>query len=148
MLRWFDTDPAHKALAIISGERREGRSYIAANLAVVFSQLGEHTLLIDADMRNPSQHKLFGLDNGGGLSAVLSGRGRPVTVKHVPGLPDLWVLPAGAPPPNPLELLARPQFPATPRRTGAEIQTSSCLTLLLRGNTPTRRPLPCAPAPR
>jgi len=110
MLRWFDTDPAHKALAIISSDRREGRSYIAANLAVAFSQLGERTLLIDADMRNPSQHKLFGLDDDGGLSAVLSGRGRPVTVKHVPGLPDLWLLPAGAPPPNALELLGRPQF--------------------------------------
>ena len=55
MLRWFDNNPARKALAIVSGERREGRSYIAANLAVVFSQLGQHTLLIDADMRNQCQ---------------------------------------------------------------------------------------------
>jgi protein-tyrosine kinase len=110
MLRWFDNDPTRKALAIVSGERREGRSYIAANLAVVFSQLGQHTLLIDADMRNPRQHDFFGLDNGGGLSAALSGRGGPVTIKHIPGLPDLWVLTSGAPPPNPLELIARPQF--------------------------------------
>ena len=111
MLRWFDSDPARKALAIVSGERCEGRSYVAANLAVVFSQLGQHTLLIDADMRNPSQHNFFGLNSGSGLSEALSGRGGPVTIKHVSGLPDLWVLPAGAPPPNPLELLARPQFP-------------------------------------
>jgi chain length determinant protein tyrosine kinase EpsG len=111
MLRWFDNDPARKALAIISGERREGRSYIAANLAVVFSQLGQHTLLVDADMRNSSQHKLFGLDNSGGLSEALSGRGGPVTIRHISGLPELWVLPAGASPPNPLELLARPRFP-------------------------------------
>jgi len=111
MLRWFDNDPTRKALAIVSGERREGRSYIAANLAVVFSQLGQHTLLIDADMRNPSQHKLFGLDNSGGLSEALSGRGGPVTIRHISGLPELWVLPSGASPPNPLELLARPRFP-------------------------------------
>ena len=111
MLRWFDNDPTRKALAIVSGKRREGRSYIAANLAVVFSQLGQHTLLIDADMRNPSQHHLFGVDNSGGLSEALSGRGGPVTIKHISGLPDLWVLPAGASPPNPLELLARPKFP-------------------------------------
>ena len=111
MLRWFDNDPTRKALAIVSGERREGRSYIAANLAVVFSQLGQHTLLIDADMRNPSQHTLFGLDNSGGLSEALSGRGGPVTIRHISGLPELWVLPAGASPPNPLELLARPRFP-------------------------------------
>ena len=111
MLRWFDNDPTRKALAIVSGERREGRSYIAANLAVVFSQLGQHTLLIDADMRNPSQHNLFGIDNSGGLSEALSGRGGPVTIRHISGLPELWVLPSGASPPNPLELLARPRFP-------------------------------------
>ncbi len=111
MVRWFDTDPARKALAIVSGARNEGRSFIAANLAVVFSQLGEHTLLIDTDMRNPCQHKLFGLDNRGGLSAVLSGRGGPETIQRIPSLLDLSVLPAGALPPNPLELLARPLFP-------------------------------------
>lgn len=111
MLRWFDNDPAHKTMAIISGERREGRSYIAANLAVAFSQLGRHTLLIDADMRNPFQHKLFGLEYDSGLSEALSRRGGALTVKHISGLPDLWVVPAGARPPNPLELLAQPQFP-------------------------------------
>jgi receptor protein-tyrosine kinase len=110
MLRWIDGTPGHKALAIISAERKEGRSFLAANLAVLFSQLGAHTLLIDADMRNPSQHNFFGLDNGGGLSEALSGRVNPVTIKHISGLPDLWVLTAGTPPPNPLELLARPKF--------------------------------------
>jgi len=110
MLRWFDTDVAHKALAIVSAERKEGRSFIAANLAVVFSQLGEHTLLIDADMRNPRQHQLFGLDNRAGLSAVLSGRGGPNAIQRIPSLLDLSVLPAGTQPPNPSELLGRPNF--------------------------------------
>lgn len=110
MLRWFDTDASRKTLAIVSAERHEGRSYIAANLAVAFSQLGEHTLLIDADLRNPSQHKLFGLDNRSGLSAVLSGRGGPDTIQRIPALRDLSVLPAGAQPPNPSELLARQEF--------------------------------------
>ena len=111
MVRWFDTDPARKALAVVSAARNEGRSFIAANLAVVFSQLGEHTLLIDADLRNPCQHKLFNLDNRAGLSAVLSGRGGPEAIQRIPSLLDLSVLPAGALPPNPLELLARPLFP-------------------------------------
>ncbi len=111
MLRWFDTDPARKALAVVSAERHEGRSFIAANLAVVFSQLGEHTLLIDADLRNPCQHQLFGLDNRAGLSAVLSGRGGPEAIQRIPALLDLSVLPAGAVPPNPLELLGRALFP-------------------------------------
>ncbi len=110
MLRWVDIDPAHKALTIVSADRHEGRSFIAANLAVVFSQLGEHTLLIDADLRNPCQHQLFGLDNRAGLSTVLSGRAGPEAVQRIPALLDLSVLPAGVLPPNPLELLARPLF--------------------------------------
>ena len=110
VLRWFDNAPERKALTVISGERREGRSYIAANLAVVFSQLGERTLLIDADMRHPCQHELFGIDNRAGLSAVLSGRGGRELIQRIPGLVDLSVLPAGTLPPNPLELLAQPLF--------------------------------------
>jgi protein-tyrosine kinase len=110
MLRWLGTNPAHKALAIVSAERKDGRSFIASNLAVVFSQLGERTLLIDADMRNPSQHRLFGIDNRTGLSALLSGRGGPEAIKRIPTMLDLSVLPAGALPPNPSELLSRPLF--------------------------------------
>jgi len=110
MLRWFDADGSRKALAIVSAERGEGRSFIAANLAIVFSQLGEHTLLVDADLRNPCQHKLFGLDNRAGLAAMLTGRGGPETIQRIPALRDLSVLPAGVRPPNPSELLARPEF--------------------------------------
>jgi receptor protein-tyrosine kinase len=108
MLRWFD--PERKALAVVSAGRNEGRSFIAANLAVVFSQLGEHTLLIDADMRNPSQHKLFGLENRAGLSSLLAGRCGSEAIQRIPALLDLSVLPAGPPPPNPSELLARALF--------------------------------------
>ena len=110
MLRWFDSDVAHKALAIVSAERNEGRSFITANLAIVFSQLGERTLLIDADLRNPVQHRLFALDNRAGLSAMLTGRAGNEAIQRVPALRDLSVLSAGAQPPNPSELLARPDF--------------------------------------
>ena len=110
MLRWFDSDPARKTLAIVSAARKEGRSFIAANLAVVFSQLGEHTLLIDADLRHPRQQELFALENRVGLSAVLSGRAGAEAIQRIPSLLDLWVLPSGAQPPNPLDLLARPLF--------------------------------------
>jgi protein-tyrosine kinase len=108
MLRWLDSDPAFKALAVVSAARKEGRSFIASNLAVTFSQLGQRTLLIDADLRNPCQHRLFGIDNRVGLSAVLSGRAGPETMQPIPALPSLAVLPAGTLPPNPEELLARP----------------------------------------
>lgn len=110
MLRWFDSEAQHKAIAITSPEHGEGRSWLAANLAVVFSQLGERTLLIDADMRRPRQHELFKLDNRVGLSAILSGRAGGEAVKRITPLLGLSVLPAGATPPNPQELLARPAF--------------------------------------
>lgn len=121
MLRWLDSEPETKSLAILSATRSEGRSFIAANLAVVFAQLGERTLLIDADLRNPCQHHLFGLGNTVGLSAVLSGRAGPETVQRIPLLPSLSVLSAGALPPNPQELLARPAFPALLRQLEANL---------------------------
>ena len=110
MIRWFDNEPARRSLAVVSAARGEGRSFIAANLAVVFSQLGERTLLIDADLRNPVQHALFAVDNRVGLSACLSGRGGPDAVMPIPGLRNLFLLPSGTVPPNPQELLARRIF--------------------------------------
>lgn len=110
MLRWFATAPERKGLAVVSADRGEGRSYLAANLAIVFSQLGERTLLIDADLRTPRQSQLFGLGKRSGLSDLLAGRAGLETIVPVPALRDLAVLPAGARPPNPQELLGRPQF--------------------------------------
>lgn len=110
MLRWFKLDLRLKHLAIVSPGRDEGRSYLAANLAVVFSQLGERTLLIDADMRHPRQHALFSLQNRTGLSTLLSGRAGADVVERIAPLQNLAVLTSGPIPPNPQELLARPAF--------------------------------------
>lgn len=111
MLRELNPDSPNRSLAIISPDSGEGRSYLAANLAVVFSQLGENVLLIDADLRKPRQHQLFCLGNQPGLSAVLSGRVQiSDAICRVTSLLGLSVLPAGATPPNPQELLARPAF--------------------------------------
>lgn len=120
MLRWFGAEPERKALAVVSPARGEGRSFLAANLAVVFSQLGEHTLLIDADMRHPRQHELFGLENRSGLSAILSGRGEVNAIERIPSLLDLSVLSAGAVPPNPQELISRPLFSRLMEELGRE----------------------------
>jgi chain length determinant protein tyrosine kinase EpsG len=107
--RWFN-DVGHKALAVTSPGRGEGRSWMAANLATVFAQIGERTLLIDADMRHPHQHSLFNLNNSVGLSALLTGRaGKEAACRIHPQL-RLFVLPAGIQPPNPQELLGRPVF--------------------------------------
>jgi protein-tyrosine kinase len=107
--RWSN-DAERKVLAVTSPGRAEGRSWLAANLATVFAQKGERTLLIDADLRHPRQHQLFNLNNSVGLSALLTGRaGREIVARIHPRL-RLFVLPAGLLPPNPQELLARPAF--------------------------------------
>jgi len=110
MWRWFETGKERRALAVTSAESGDGRSFLAANLAVVFSQQHQRTLLIDADMRAPRQHQLFGLENRTGLSAVLAGRSGHSAIQRVPSLVDLSVLTAGALPPNPSELLGLPAF--------------------------------------
>jgi protein-tyrosine kinase len=99
-----------KSIAIVSPGRREGRSCLAANLAVVFSQLGQSTLLIDADMRHGRQHQLFDVDNSAGLSSVLSGRIETAPVAQLTDLAALSILPVGPLPPNPQELLGGINF--------------------------------------
>lgn len=110
MLRWFDGSPQQGALAMTSVDRADGKSFICANLGVVFSQLGEKTLIIDADLRNSTQHLKFGVQNRMGLSGLLSGRAGMEEILAVPGLNNLAVLPAGPLPPNPQELLGRESF--------------------------------------
>jgi len=108
-LRWVNSQERN-TLAITSAGRGEGRTWLAANLAVVFAQLGRRTLIIDADMRNPRLHLIFNLENAVGLSALLTGRaGREIVTRIHPQL-RLFVLPAGIVPPNPQELLGRPVF--------------------------------------
>jgi protein-tyrosine kinase len=112
LVRWYNRESGRNALVITSPERGEGRSYVAANLAIVFSQLGARTLLVDADLRNPRQHQVFHLPAGHGLSTVLAGRTDLNSTFPVPGLQRLSVLPSGPLPPNPQELLSRPAFGA------------------------------------
>jgi receptor protein-tyrosine kinase len=111
-MRWLKDETRPSAMCIVSPARREGRSRLAANLAIAFSQAGERTLLIDGDMRNPSQHILFGLGNQNGLSRLLAGRMDERVVSFVSGLPGLGVLTAGPTPPNPMELLGTSTFSA------------------------------------
>ena len=92
-------------LAIISPCSHEGRSQLAAELAVAFSQLGQRTLLIDADLRRPTLHSLFGVEVQWGLAQSLA-FGEPPHLIGVEGLPFLTVLPSGPRVPNPLELLS------------------------------------------
>ncbi len=108
--RWFTGEPDQSAMAVASVDQGDGKSFICANLAVVFAQLGESTLIIDADLRSATQQKIFGLRNRMGLSGVLSGRAGLSEVRRMRSLPKLSILPAGAMPPNPQELLSRGTF--------------------------------------
>ena len=109
-LRWLERGRGcveRPSLAVTGVGRGEGRSFVAANLAVMFAQNGARTLLVDADLRHPVQHRLFHVDNRRGLSTLLAGRDAGEAIVPVPGLPQLFVLPAGPLPPNPQELIGR-----------------------------------------
>ncbi|MCU6498867.1 chain length determinant protein tyrosine kinase EpsG [Rugamonas sp. A1-17] len=108
MLRWFAR--GRKSLVVLGVDGGDGASLFTANLAVVFSQLGEHTLLVDANLRKPSQHEIFDLKTKQGLSDVLAGRADTSAIAKVDAFVDLSVLAAGTLPPNPQELLSRSTF--------------------------------------
>ena len=110
LLRWFHD--GRKTLAIGGATVDEGASYLAANLAVLFAQMGRKVLLVDANMRQPRQQEIFNLGKGMGLSDILAERVPSVEMRTVKPFQTLGVLPAGSPPPNPAELLARPTFDA------------------------------------
>ena len=108
MLRWFAR--GSKSLVVLGMEPGDGASLFTANLAVVFSQLGEHTLLVDANLRKPRQHEIFDLKTRQGLSDVLAGRAELDIIAKVESFVALSVLAAGTLPPNPQELLSRSSF--------------------------------------
>ena len=107
-LRWFSEE--HKQLALVGLGPGVGCSLLTANLAIVFSQLGQRTVLVDANLRNPRQHQVFNLKQKIGLSEILAGSVGMDAVSKIPSFVDLSVLPAGTIPPNPQELLGRPAF--------------------------------------
>ncbi len=120
LLRSQDTTEkaSRPALAVVSVDSGDGKTYFCANLAVALAQLGGKVLLIDADMRGARMHQVFDVDNSNGLSGVLSGRGGKGVIKAVKDVPNLFVLPVGVQPPNPLELVEGPAFAMLLREVG------------------------------
>lgn len=108
LMRQDDRDISHR-VAILSPGAGEGRSQLAAELAIAFSQLGEPTLLVDGDLRHGCQHRLFNASNVQGLGCALSGQDgvQPLAVN---GPDPLFLLGAGPPLQDPLERLSDPQF--------------------------------------
>jgi receptor protein-tyrosine kinase len=99
-------------MAVLSPCDGEGRSRLAAELAIGFAQLDRRTLLVDADMRRPTQHGLFGTDNDIGLAQALTDGG-PQHFHGVNGLPRMALVTSGDVPRNPLELLSGRIFERT-----------------------------------
>lgn len=110
MMRLFAGEGPNRALAVVSSERGDGKTFFAANLAVSLAQLGGRTLLIDADLREPRQHEVFAIRPAVGLSGILTGRQEASVIHQVADVPTLFLLPVGVTPPNPLELVERPAF--------------------------------------
>lgn len=96
-----------RSIVVTSSGPSEGKSTTAANLAVVFAQSGAKTLLVDADLRRPTSHLTFDLDNIKGLSSLLSVKRLSLDdVIQRTDMPNLFVLPSGPLSPHPSELLA------------------------------------------
>lgn len=87
-----------RTLALVSPEAGDGRSFLAANLATLFALSGRRTLLVDADFRNPCQHRLFGTDAAPGLSEFLRQETDREVIHPVANIPGLHLLPAGRDP--------------------------------------------------
>jgi receptor protein-tyrosine kinase len=109
LLLLHETGRGANVLAVVSPGPGEGRSQLCAELAISFAQLGRRTLLVDADMRRPQQHVLFGSSNQHGLSQSIAHNQKPY-YHPVTGLPFMHLLTAGPIPPNPLELLSDGRF--------------------------------------
>lgn len=108
MLRWFNNE--QHSLAVLGANTNEGCSYVAANLSILFAQLGLRTLLIDANLRAPKQHEIFKLKLSMGLAELLAVDANIEVTPHPGPVENLSILCAGAIPSNPLELLSRKSF--------------------------------------
>jgi polysaccharide biosynthesis transport protein len=105
-LEFLGASQSFQVILVSSSTVNEGKSLVSANLAQVLAQAGRRVILVDADLRKPSLHQYFGLENDEGLSDVFLGR---VPLRHVikPWKEtNLFIIPSGKSPPNSAELLA------------------------------------------
>jgi capsular exopolysaccharide synthesis family protein len=103
-------DDGSRAVLVTSTQPSEGKSVVAANLAVSLAHAGLRILLVDADMRKPRLHELMKVKQEPGLSSLLVGRAKASGVVRKTATANLWVMPAGPNPPNPAELLGSTRF--------------------------------------
>jgi capsular exopolysaccharide synthesis family protein len=103
-LQFLNADNSLTTIVMSSAQSGEGKSTVAANLALATAELGRRVLLVDADMRKPTQHKVWRRNNNEGLSSVLTGQcDRELAIQEIQ--PNLYLLTAGTIPPNPVVLI-------------------------------------------
>jgi succinoglycan biosynthesis transport protein ExoP len=121
-LEFTNVDKTLNKILVTSSGPGEGKTTIAANLAAIIAQSGKSVLLIDADMRRPRIHTMFGLSNRAGLSALFRGGASVRSVmKPVNGVDGVYVITSGNLPPNPTELLASARMDQILHEAGREV---------------------------
>ncbi len=100
----------HKVIQVTSPCPGDGKSTVAANLSVCIAQSGQRVLLIDADMRRPTQHSIFDVESESGLSTVIALDEELEDAICETAIDNLWLMPVGPLPPDPSELLTSPRF--------------------------------------
>lgn len=104
-LQFMGLDAPLKSLLVTSAAPSEGKSTVAANLAVSFAQAGQNVCLVDADLRKPRLHKIFGAENWRGLTTAVMNQNGIEADLQFSGIEGLMLLTSGPIPPNPAELL-------------------------------------------
>jgi capsular exopolysaccharide synthesis family protein len=109
-LSFSSLDNPIKSIMVTSAGPSEGKSLTCANLAISFAETGRKTLIIDADLRRPTQHKLFNIDKKPGLSNYMVEEATLDDIIYEAGIDYLNIIPVGKTPPNPAEILASQKF--------------------------------------
>ena len=117
-LQFATREGAPRQVVVTSTSAGEGKTTTALSLAINFAQAGKITLVIDSDLRNPTLHKYLGVENTRGLSNYLSSDMPALGVVRLTSVPNLYVIPAGPLPPNPVELLSGPKLQMMLRELG------------------------------
>jgi succinoglycan biosynthesis transport protein ExoP len=103
-IQYVDVDRSARSILVTSALPGEGKSVVSANLALAFAQSGVNTILVDCDLRRPSQHRLCGVSAAAGVTTLLTEPSLG-SLTRFQVAPNLWIIPSGPLPPNPAELL-------------------------------------------